>query len=874
MIKNLSILLNRRQFLKVAGLTTGAVVAGSGTAFASLPQRRPALARTADRTKLVSAPENTINTACHMCSNYCGATAVFETVDGVKRVRRLEAMPNHPNARGGICAKGQSSVQQLYDADRLKAPVRKKADGSWEELSWDAALTHVAQKLQAIRGTTAVSTDSAAQLAAGKVYFMNRRGAFGDHFGEFRKEFGSKNFGSSATVCDGAKRFGTWMGIQNARVLRDPAEAEYTIIFGRNDMATARYRLGIARETVENMKRAGTKTVVVDPRYTYTASKADQWVPIKPGTDLLFILSICRVILDNTLTPAAKVADADVAFRTEPAPWAKCSPTAQGLKQFKDEVMKDIYDPANAAPVCGVDASTIETLAQEFTTKAPKVVADTAAGLAKFSNGTMTNWALLCLNGLANNFVKGGYVNPQSPSARNWSWGTPSVGTTGSNTLQTLAGWPHQGDQTGGVNNEGFRWLVPFGILNGLPTAHPDFRKVPVGPYTHVLNNSANAVVDGNVYGGGRASGGGGIRGLFLYNTDPFIADSETGLWEKALPKTDFAVAIDLYITATHELFPPGSVVLPETTMLERTNYAAPTGPTPVINLQQKVVEPLHQSKSAHWILIMLAKKMSALYGVNGGYFDPNAAAASYDTASPSGRIHKQDENKEADYARARLHNQVLVAGTPATDWANLTANGGWAHPDWDNRTVYPKVGRTINFGYPGTEGNVNVQMFRQMWEHSKATSWDSWLVPHWRAPEATTSKYPLRFMAGGKTMWHTMGATANLPYLVQNFNNFETGATNYLLINPVDAAARGLTDGTWAVVASKVGKIRVQAKVTPTIRPGFVSVFSGFGHKAPTQKTANNRGVNPAYLISSLRYDRGNGQVTSNEEPVQVFKA
>jgi len=123
-----SFLLNRRQFLKVAGITTGAVVAGSGTAFArTLPGRRPTLARTADRAVLVTAPANTMHTACNMCSNFCAASAIRETVAGTTLVRRAEGRAGHPNTRGGLCAKGQAAVQLLYDPDRLKTPLRKRA---------------------------------------------------------------------------------------------------------------------------------------------------------------------------------------------------------------------------------------------------------------------------------------------------------------------------------------------------------------------------------------------------------------------------------------------------------------------------------------------------------------------------------------------------------------------------------------------------------------------------------------------------------------------------------------------------------------------------------------------------------------------------
>lgn len=892
---NMSFLLNRRQFLKVAGLTTGAVVAGSGSAFASLPQRRTTLIKSTNNTPLPTASATKVATTCTMCSNYCGAQAIVGS-DG--RVRRLEPLPGHPNGRDGLCAKGQASVQQLYDPDRLKAPVRKKADGSWEELTWDAAIAHTALKLQTIRNggiapgpgvTNNTATGDAAGVAPHRVFFLGRRSSAGTHFTQFRREFGSSNFATAPPVCDGAKRTAQWLAAGNVRLVRDQVNAKYTILLGRNELEAVRYRLGYARELVENLK-AGGHLVVVDPRKTYTASKAHEYVGVKPGTDLMFILSMCHVIVTNNLQDTAWI-----------------SANSAGFADFATEVSKAMYAPSAAEAVCGVPAEVITRLAKEFAgvidpvTKQERAkpadwiaVADTTSGLAKYTNGTNTIWAMMCLNALVGGIAqKGGLVYRQTANTKSWNWtGSPADLNQTKWTLTASAGFPHVSHVP--AEGHGVRWLIPYAILNGLPSSHPDFRKVPTGPYNKVLNSASNDDVTGNVYGGGTVKGGGGIRGLVVFNTDPFIADSNTSLWEKALPKLDFAVAIDLYLTSTHELFPAGSVVLPECTMLERISHMTPDGPTPVINLQQKVVEPLHQCKSAQWIFVKLAEKMSVEYGVTGtaGYFAKDALAANYTDstdgngqAARTGRLHKMSADQGDElFAKAALDGAVPATGQTLT-WANAVANGGFVHPNW-NTSSYPVVNNIssvassaphsgkFRFSYAGTESNGSVRGYRQVVEKSNATSFATPTVPKWIAPAATSTQYPLRFMAGGKVMWHTMGATANLSYLVQDFDkDAQVRQTNCLLINPADATARGIVNGSWVIVASAAGRVRVQAMVTERIQAGYVSLFSGYGHKAPTQKTANNRGVNPNRIIST-RYDLGSLNDTSNEEPVQVFKA
>lgn len=901
MIKNLSFLINRRQFLKVAGLATGAVVAGSGNAFAQLPQRQPVLTRTEARTRLVSLPANTIHTTCNMCSNFCAASAIHETVAGARVVRRVEARDGHPSTRGGLCAKGQAAVQLLYSPDRLRTPVRKRADGTWEARTWTDALNDVADGLQAVRGTKAVSSGAAGQAAASRVYFLNRRGSYGGIWGTFRAEFGSKNVSASAPICDAAKRLGTWLGVAASRRVRDQRSTNYTLLFGRNELEAARYRLGFTRELLENIKD-GNRLVVVDPRFTYTAAKAHEHVSIIPGTDLLLFLSMCRVILEKSLTTdgmGAGTITSSPGSHWQAAAWANAARLHAGsltrLAAFRDEVMKPEYAPSAAAAVCGVPADTITRLAGEFcgvidpanpgsgpdwTTRTRPAtwaaVVDTTSGTAKYSNGTMATWAMNCLNGLAGSFnVAGGYRATVAASApRSWSFtGAPSLGAAADHSLTRAAGFPFSGDVST-ANTEGYRTLIPYAILNGLPTSHPDFRRVPAGPLaTTGVFTDAQGQRWVDVHGGGQVRGGGGIRAMVINHTDPAMADADSGLWARALPRLQFAVAVDVFLNTTHELFPPGSYVLPECTVLERTDTATPTGVagSPVLNLTQKVVEPFHDSKSGYWIFTSLAAAISTRHGDDTtGYFAPNATAANYDLSTPagSGRIHKHLPNGEAEFTQILWHN-VNIDG--AKTWAALTANGG----AWQDTSPSTSAEPEVRFSFTAAEANVNVREFRQVWQNTNASTFTTPLVPQWRAPLNTpTTQFPLRFMAGGKVMWHTMAATGNLPYLVQDFDkDVEVRQTNYLLINPSDAPS-GVVTGSWVFVSSATGRLRVQALLTTRVRAGYVSIFHGYGERAPTKRTAHNRGVNPNMLVSSRRIDAGTGQFTANEELVRVTRA
>ena len=850
MIKNLSFLLNRRQFLKVAGLTTGAVMAGSGSAFARrLPRRRPALEKTAVRPALPTTVGNTTMTECNMCSNFCSAKAIWEMVGNVKVVRRLEPNDLSTSTRGGLCAKNQASVQLLYSPDRLKTPVRKKADGTWEERTWTQAMDDVANGLQSIRGSFADSNTDAGREAASKVYFLHRRGSYGPLWGAFRNEFGSKNLAASATICDAPKRLGSWLAFSAMRRLRDAhltggvTATKFTLLFGRSELDATRYRLAFARELLENIKAGGT-LAVVDPRFTHTASKAHFHYPIIPGTDLMLILSMCNWIIANNRHTGRNTHALDQ------------------YDLFAAEVAKPMYLPANAAAICGIPESAIIELAGNFSLPANQpAVADTTAGF-KYTNSTVTAWALGCLNALVGSIGKhGGYQPTVGAGTASWSFaGQPAAGSTGALTLNTLAGFNHVGGVGGGGNNEGIRPLITYAILNTLPTTHPDYSKVPAGPLATggVVDASGQRWIDLPR----------GIEGLFLVHSDPFIADPDANMWKKALPHLKFAVAIDVYITSTHELFPPGSYVLPECTYFERTDFRGPTAAARTLNVASKVVEPLHTSRSAFWIFVSLARRMSELFGSDAvapaanRYFARNAPAVSF-TSPGSGRIHMLDPGAEDAFCGA------VLEGFQGRTWADLKTAGGFFAAT-TLRTDAPAV----RYAFAAGTHHPDVTQVRQAVENTNATSFATPFVPRWIPPVPTTASFPLRFMAGGKVMWHTMGATANLPYLVQDFDKeAAVRGTNQLMINPADAGSRGIADGAWVFVASAAGRIRVQAWVTERIRPGFVSLFHGYGHKAPTQKTAHLRGVNSNYLISSVRIDKPTGTATSNEEPVQVFR-
>lgn len=390
-----------------------------------------------------------------MCPNSCNVTAIVETVAGVKMVRRIgPGAPDTPQSQGGVCLKAQAGVQLLYDPDRLKTPVRKRTDGSWETLEWPVALTAAAAGLNKIR-TDYGAIDNSNGGSSLVQFLFRRMGGGGAFYTQFMNEYGSLNQVGAPPICDGAKVVGFWLGLGFGRLMRDQANSTYTLLVGRSEFEAPRFRLAACREIVE-MQKADGKLAVIDPRYTYSASKANLWLGIRPGTDLQLLLTLCRIILDHSLTEDARVPGAAIVWETDP--WADrlfIETHAANLGLLRDELYKDAttYTAANAATVCAVPAADITALATEFAGRdttggerrtGHRPVADTTSGLARWSHAEDTCWALLSLNALMGSIgTIGGLTRIFEAALGSWTFGTPALPPAGPLRLHQQAGWRH-----------------------------------------------------------------------------------------------------------------------------------------------------------------------------------------------------------------------------------------------------------------------------------------------------------------------------------------------------------------------------------------------------------------------------------------------
>src|SRR5512136_1000746 len=279
--------ISRRNFLKLSAAATGAFAVGQ-----FIPPPVAQAARQADM--LDGNGSGYISTMCEMCVWRCGVRA--KVVEG--RVVKLEGNPEHPHSKGRLCARGQSGLMNTYDADRVVTPlirVGKRGEGKFRQASWDEALETVAENMLAIKN----------KYGPEAMVFSSTHNLSQPLFENLLYGFGSPNYGTQRSLCFNAMVVAHLMTYGLEEPGRDYANVKYIIYTGRNMVEAIS-----TSETNGLMKSIarGAHVVVLDPRFTKTASKATEWLPIKPGTDLAFHLALLNVIVTNKLYDAEFVA--------------------------------------------------------------------------------------------------------------------------------------------------------------------------------------------------------------------------------------------------------------------------------------------------------------------------------------------------------------------------------------------------------------------------------------------------------------------------------------------------------------------------------------------------------------------------------------
>ena len=355
----MSNLVSRRDFLKLGGAAAGVLAAG-----AFIP---PAVAQAAREAGHLNAQgDGYIPSLCEMCVWRCGLLAKVK--DG--RVVKLEGNPDHPHSKGKLCPRGQAGIMTTYDPDRVLTPlvrVGSRGEGKFRKASWEEALDIIAKNMQKIKekyGPEAMVFSSTHNLS--QPLFENLLYAFG-----------SPNYGTQRVLCFNASD-GVPTDLWRGRTRAGLHASSSTFFFTGRNLAEA-ISNSETGELIHAIDR-GAKLVYLDPRFTKTAAKATEWLPIRPGTDLAFHLAMLNVIIGEGLYNCDFVKQYTVGFDG-----VASTHTAE-------------YTPEWAEQITEIPAETIRRIAREFAAAKPNALAHNGWRTSNFVNSFQTERAITILN--------------------------------------------------------------------------------------------------------------------------------------------------------------------------------------------------------------------------------------------------------------------------------------------------------------------------------------------------------------------------------------------------------------------------------------------------------------------------------------------
>lgn len=486
---------------------------------------------------------------CLMCTVRCPIRVMVKNDD----VKLIEGNPHVSGIEGSICPKGAAGVTLLNDNERLKTPLIRtgpRGAGQWREASWEEALRYVADKISEIKG----------QHGARSIAFTERVNLNSHLSKTLIKAIGSPNYFTHDSCCKGSLNtaFRSLLGFADGNIGVDLENTKHVILFGRN------YFESLELKQVKQLTRAldkGAKLTYIDPRVTVTATKADKYLMIRPGTDLALNYALMNVIIKEGLY------DRNFVER-----WV------EGFAELKKFV--EPYTPEWAEQETGIPEQEIINLAREAGAAKPAVIFHYGYRSSHYTNEIYIRRSLIMLNALMGSI--------EAPGGLFIKKGAKDVGQKPLNKL-TGQNLPQvKEERCDGVGTPKF------------PTADPNHGVVQLLP---------QIILSEDPYP---------IKGLIVYRHDPMLSIPDYETNKRAMEKLDLLVAIDIHFSETAWL---ADVILPESIYLERGDSIQEVGGLkPSLFIRKQSVTPRYDTKPGWEIIKRLADKLGI-----GQYFPYNS---------------------------------------------------------------------------------------------------------------------------------------------------------------------------------------------------------------------------------------------------------
>ncbi|MEW6442815.1 MAG: molybdopterin-dependent oxidoreductase [bacterium] len=831
----------------------------------------------ARRRQQAAREETWIPTTCHGCFNSCAIRV--RTQDG--RVTGLRGDPDVVSSRGKACGKALARIADLYDPNRVTTPLKRTnpvkglgVDPRWQPISWDEAMDTIVGKLDAVR------KDDPRKLVFADFDQFNMYVS-----AAFTRAFGSPNFTFiNATYCGSGlhTQFMLTHGTVNSEV--DLRLCNYILLCGSQLGLGANNNTLQAIAHMADARRRGARLVVIDPICSHAAAKADEWVPILPGTDGAFALGMVNVLLNEL-----GICDAEFLKRRTNGPYligddghyvreeGSLQPLVWDLEAGEvrpyDAPVKDYalegsflvggktcrpafallkehvraYSPENVAEITTIPAETIRRLAKEFA-EAAQIGATTELGgravpfrpaaiewkrgASAHKNGMFTCIALQLMNIVVGAMdVPGGELgtNPIGPFNL-WRAEKGPDGILTVPALERMGRWdgfmaPYPPIEARPPDTFDLRGLFPVsGFLASMPhySMHdPERFHLPYQP-----------------------------AALILCRTNFLMSFHDPNAIAEWLGKLDFILAFARQVDETSEF---ADIVLPETHDFERywlfpANQPAGMivpGPGPWhMQICQPVVAPPAGLRNWLDVLMEIGKRLGILGEMNaiinqwgmleaiGG--DKKLEREQLYTAE---EICKRQVGAIRRIIEGKDHEDALFQRTSSIHLYEKTPEEAYAGTVLDVRIPiyyehFIEAGQQVE--------KVTRQLGMDWWD----TSWYRPL-PDW---------HPCSAYAAPPPGYDLFLANSKLPLLGHTINSENAWVDDIATRSPLDyrillhtsaAEKRGIRDGDRVCVESTAGKVQGRVRVTECVHPQVVGTLGILGHWAHGKPISRGKGVN-----------------------------
>ncbi|GIV80327.1 MAG: molybdopterin containing oxidoreductase [Litorilinea sp.] len=490
-----------------------------------------------------------ITGACpHDCPDTCSWQVAVERQSG--RAVDLWGHPHHPVTAGRLCAKVDRYLERTYHPERLTTPLRRvgpKGSGQFVPISWDEALGAIAARLQEIIAT--VGPEAVLPYSyAGTMGYLQGEGMAKRFF----HRMGASQL--ARTICSeaGFEGYVATIGATEGLEPQAFAHARLILIWGSNTLTSNAHLWPF----IQAARHQGARVIVIDPARTRTARAADEWIPIRPGTDGALALALMHVIVAEGLYDADYVARHTLGF--------------DALAQRVAE-----WTPERAAELTGVPAERIRTLAREYATTRPAAIRINY-GMQRHAGGGMAVRTIACLPALVGAWreVGGGIQLSSSGAFRH-------LDTTCLYRPDLLQG---RTPRTINMNRLGDALSLDPAIR-----ARAHYHPRPVDPVPTP------------------AEAGPPVMALIVYNANPAAVCPDQEAVLRGLQREDlFTVVLEHFQTDTADY---ADYVLPATTQLEHWDLIKPYGHL-YLALNRPAIEPVGQSLPNSEIFRRLAGAM------------------------------------------------------------------------------------------------------------------------------------------------------------------------------------------------------------------------------------------------------------------------